>query len=86
MYRKRTPILALALLFITAVAAQADNVDDYVKAEMQRQHIPGTAIAVIKDGKIIKAEGYGLANAELHVAVKPETVFTKSPANHGGIS
>jgi D-alanyl-D-alanine carboxypeptidase len=75
MHRKHTLFFALVLLLVTTVAAQADKVDDYVKAEMQRQHIPGTSIAVIKDGKIIKAEGYGMANVELNVAARPETVY-----------
>jgi CubicO group peptidase (beta-lactamase class C family) len=75
MHRKRTLLFALVLLFVTTVAAQADKVDDYVKAEMQRQHISGTSIAVIKDGKVIKAEGYGLANVELNVPARPETVY-----------
>lgn len=66
---------ALALLFVATAAAQADKVDDYVKAEMRRQHIPGASIAVIKDGKVIKAEGYGLANVELNVPARPETVY-----------
>jgi hypothetical protein len=30
---------------------------------MQRQHIPGLLLAVVKEGKIIKAEGYGLAKS-----------------------
>ena len=72
---KRTPFFALVLLLIATVAAQADKVDDYVKAEMQKQHIPGISLAVIKDGKIIKAEGYGLANVELNVPARPETVY-----------
>lgn len=75
MHCKRTPFFALVLLLISSVAARADKVDDYVKAEMQRQHIPGISIAVIKDGKVVKAEGYGLANVELDVPVRPETVF-----------
>ncbi|HXG68222.1 MAG TPA: serine hydrolase [Blastocatellia bacterium] len=75
MYRKPTPFFALVLLFVATVAAQADKVDDYVKAEMQRQRIPGASIAVIKDGKVIKAEGYGLANVELNVPARPETVY-----------
>jgi D-alanyl-D-alanine carboxypeptidase len=75
MHRKRTPFFALVILLAAAVVAQADKVDDYVKAEMQRQHIPGTSIAVLKDGKIIKAEGYGLANVELNVPARPETVY-----------
>ena len=72
---RRTPFFALVLLFVAAVAARADNVDDYVKAQMQKQHIPAVSIAVIKDGKIIKAEGYGLANVELNVPARPETVY-----------
>ena len=56
-------------------APRADNVDDYVKAEMKRQHIPGVSVAVIKDGKVIKAEGYGMANVELNVPARPETVY-----------
>jgi CubicO group peptidase (beta-lactamase class C family) len=75
MLRKRTPFFALVILVIATGVARADKVDDYVKAEMQRQHIPGTSIAVLKDGKIIKAEGYGLANVELNVPARPETVY-----------
>ena len=56
-------------------AATRAAVDEYVKAEMQRQHIPGLSLLVVKDGKNIVAEGYGLANVELQVPVKPETVF-----------
>ena len=30
---------------------------------------------MVKDGKIIRSEGFGLANVELQVPVKPETIF-----------
>jgi CubicO group peptidase (beta-lactamase class C family) len=50
-------------------------VSEYVKAEMLRQHIPGLSLLVAKGGKIVLAEGFGLANVELQVPVKPETVF-----------
>jgi CubicO group peptidase (beta-lactamase class C family) len=62
-------------LLTAAVAVRADKVDDYVRGVMQKQHIAGISIAVIKDGKIIKADGYGLANVELNVSARPETVF-----------
>ncbi len=75
MYRRLTPFFALVLLLVATLAAQADKIDDYVKAEIQRQRIPGASIAVIKDGKVIKAEGYGLANVELNVPARPETVY-----------
>jgi CubicO group peptidase (beta-lactamase class C family) len=42
---------------------------------MQKQHIPGLSLLVAKNGQIVRAEGYGLANVELQVSVKPETVF-----------
>jgi CubicO group peptidase (beta-lactamase class C family) len=55
--------------------AQPAAVDDYVQREMERQHIPGLSMLVARDGKVVFAKGYGLANVELQVPVKPETVF-----------
>jgi D-alanyl-D-alanine carboxypeptidase len=75
MRSKRHSFFTLLLILTAAVAIRADKVDDYVKAEMLKQHVPGVSLAVVKDGKIIKAEGYGLANVELNVPVRPETVF-----------
>jgi len=74
MHTKRFTLLALVILF-AAVTARADNTDDFIKAEMQRQHIPGLSLAVVKDGKILKVEGYGLANVELNVPAKGDTVY-----------
>ncbi len=51
------------------------RVDAYAAAEMHAEKIPGLALAVVQDGKIVKAQGYGLANIELDVPVKPETIF-----------
>jgi len=75
MHSKRTAFFALVLLLTATVAARADKIDDYVKAEMQKQHVPAVSLAVIKDGKIIKVEGYGLANVELNVPARPDTVY-----------
>ncbi len=75
MHRKRVSLLVLFLLCTASVAVRADKVDDYIKTEMQNQHIPGLSLAVLKNGKILKADGYGLANVELNVAAKPETVY-----------
>src|SRR5215813_908379 len=68
-------LFALVLLLSGTAAVRADKVDDYVKAEMQKQHVPGLSLAVIKDGKIVKVEGYGMANVELNVPARPETVY-----------
>ena len=66
-------LLAFALL--APFATRADEVDDYVKAQMNKQHIPGLALAVVKIGRLEKSAGYGLANVELNVPVRPDTVF-----------
>jgi CubicO group peptidase (beta-lactamase class C family) len=55
--------------------AEASKVDAYVANELLEQHIPGVALGVMRKGKIIKATGYGLANVELNVPVKAETIF-----------
>ncbi|HEU4932799.1 MAG TPA: serine hydrolase domain-containing protein, partial [Pyrinomonadaceae bacterium] len=76
---KRTPaILALILLLSTTCLAQDSfekKIDEYLRTQMQAQQIPGIALAVVRDGKIVLARGYGLANVEHQVPVKPETIF-----------
>ena len=67
-----------ALLFASIAspaAAQMERVDAFVRAEMQRQRVPGVSIAIVKDGVIVKARGYGLSNVELAVPASPETVY-----------
>lgn len=73
-FHKKT-ILLLFILLTAVITGWADQVDDYVKSAMEKQHIPGVSIAVIKNGKIVKTQGYGFANLELKTPVKPETVF-----------
>ncbi|HXF04296.1 MAG TPA: serine hydrolase domain-containing protein [Blastocatellia bacterium] len=68
-------IVACLLLSVASVAAQTDRVDAYVRYMMERFHIPGLAMAVVKDGQVIAAKGYGRASLELDVPVTPETVF-----------
>src|SRR5688572_22554377 len=63
------------LSFVLDVSAQSEKVDAYIEAEMRRQNIPGLSLAVVKEGKVIKAKGYGLANVETNVPVTTETVF-----------
>ena len=60
MRTRRNYISAVGLLLIISFVARADKVDDFVKAEMQRQHVPGVSVVVMKDQKIVKSEGYGL--------------------------
>lgn len=67
--------LVLLALLGTCRAAQADAVDDYVRKRMSRERIPGLSLAVVRDGKVIKARGYGYASLELKVPAREETVY-----------
>jgi D-alanyl-D-alanine carboxypeptidase len=75
MLRKHVSSVLLLLLLVATVSAQVNEVNDYIKAEMTRQRIPGLSLAVVKNGQTVLAEGYGLANVELNVPAKPDTVF-----------
>ncbi len=67
--------LATVVLIILPQSAKSDEVDDYVRGELERQKIPGLSIAVVRNGEIVKAEGYGLANVELNVPATKDTVY-----------
>jgi len=45
--------------------------------EQQRQtlHVPGMAIAVVKDDEVVLTHGFGVANVETETPVTPETIF-----------
>jgi len=77
---KMTCVTTLAWIFLLpaqfARSAQPDDeVARAVRAEMAKQHIPGLALLVSRNGIPIRAQGFGLASLELNVPVKPETVF-----------
>src|SRR5260370_25679557 len=48
---------------------------DEVFSDLTKPGSPGCALAVYRDGKIIYAKGYGLANIEENVAITPQSVF-----------
>ena len=62
-------------LFTTAIIAHADATDDYVRTSMDKDKIPGLALAVIRDNRVIKEQAYGLASIELGVPVTVDTPF-----------
>lgn len=64
MLRRLTFVLLIALIQTPLNAAQSDPIDAIVNAEMQSQRAPGMAVAVIRKGEVVKAQGYGLANIE----------------------
>ncbi|MEO7507314.1 MAG: serine hydrolase domain-containing protein, partial [Pyrinomonadaceae bacterium] len=66
---------APAYLLFCRVRAQADEVDLVVRAQLKSQGIPGVAVAILKDGKIVKLGGYGLADMQSGEQVRADTPF-----------
>ncbi len=74
-YNYRTIIAVILLIFCVSVSAKADEVDRYIETQMRNLYIPGISLAVVRDGRIVKAKGYGLANIEANSAATPKTVY-----------
>ena len=71
----RVALMAVACGALVAASAVADPVDDYVRAQMKSRGLPGVSVAIVKDGQIIKADGYGVASLELQVPATRDTVY-----------
>ncbi len=69
--------LSLAVLFtiVLVPSLQADAVDDMIAAQIMERRVPGLSLAVIRDGKVIRTAGYGLANVEHRVPATKDTVY-----------
>lgn len=72
--------IAHALLFASALALipdgyAADSAGDFVNGFLKKRQIPGCAVMVRHEGKVVLSEGYGIANLEHGVPVTPQTVF-----------
>jgi D-alanyl-D-alanine carboxypeptidase len=73
--RTRPLLIFLFWVLSAAVPARADEIDDAVKAAMNKQHIPAVCLAVIKDGVLLKSQAYGVANLEHGIPARPDTVY-----------
>ena len=47
---------------IAPITSQYDRLDHLIEQEMAMQNIPGYAIAVIRDGRVVYSRGYGYAD------------------------
>jgi D-alanyl-D-alanine carboxypeptidase len=73
--RYRAVVTALLAGCAAQIPVKADQIDDYIATQMQHLHVPGVSLAVVRDGRTIKAQGYGFANLELKAPATKETVY-----------
>src|SRR5579863_1077636 len=59
----------------TAATAPPADLDAYVAASMKTFEVPGIAVAIVKDGKVVVAKGYGVRKRGDPTAVDEFTMF-----------
>jgi len=52
-----------------------DSLDIYIEREMKRWQVPGLAIAIVKDGKVLLTKGYGVTSIQDSKKVNEYTLF-----------
>ena len=83
--RHRFPPALLPLLLLTAVfplpnavygqTAPPPDVDELVEDVMERFEVPGLSVAIVKDGQVVLAKGYGVRRLGSSERVDAETLF-----------
>lgn len=78
--------LFLILVFLSPLfnLAFADELDDFITAQMQQREISGLQLAVVRHSKIIRTGSYGLANIETAIAGY-QKVLELQPENRNAI-
>lgn len=66
---------ATAVVPATPVTGDPDPFEAWVAGYMAERRIPGLSVVVVRDGDIVRAGHYGLANVELNVPVNEVTSF-----------
>ena len=78
MIRLITAILSAALLPLSAqtgvAVAEFSNLDRAIPDLMASAHVPGGAVAIVKDGRLVFARGYGLADVARGDLFQPDSL------------
>jgi CubicO group peptidase (beta-lactamase class C family) len=71
-------VSAVLILHSVAAAAQTANardLDAFVVRAMKEYRVPGAAVAVVRDGRVVLEKGYGVRDATAPGAVDADTIF-----------
>ena len=59
-----------------------EDVDAYVERVRAQFEVPGIAVAIVKDGKVVMARGYGVRKLGEPAKVDSKTLFAPCPPLH----
>lgn len=51
------------------------RLDEYIRSQMRQHHIVGLSLAVVRQGGVVEAKGYGFANLETHTPASAKTIY-----------
>jgi len=78
--KKLILFLFINLVFTSLSFAQqpkfiSDDLDNYINKGLKDWNLPGLAIAIVKDGKVVVMKGYGVRNVKTNEPVDENTLF-----------
>lgn len=66
---------AILLLTLVPFLVKAEQIDLFIQDVMEKRHIPGLQLAVLKGNKLVKQGNYGFADLQHQVPVTAKTLF-----------
>lgn len=67
-------LVALTALFSVSEVC-ADDLDDFIREQLRKRQVPGLSLAIIQDGKIVKAKSYGFTDKSGSTPLTTATLF-----------
>jgi CubicO group peptidase (beta-lactamase class C family) len=59
----------------TAAASELNGLDSYIDETVRAWNVPGVAVSVVKDGRVVLARGYGARDPVSHQPMTADTIF-----------
>lgn len=76
MYKKSLfTIFSLLLLMVAFSSVRADRLDEFIAEQIKIRKIPGLSVAVLRDGKVVRSKGYGIADLESGSPATADSVY-----------
>ena len=84
---KKTLSISILLVSLILISTQSfsqnqktpdfikNDLDAYIEKAIKKWNVPGLAIAIVKDGKVVKIQGYGVLEHEKKAKVDKNTLF-----------
>ena len=66
---------SIIVSFAQQPAFITDSIDSYINSGMKQWNVPGLAIVIVKDGKVVLMKGYGVRDVKTNEPVDENTLF-----------